>query len=425
MKRSNAKRAANSAFSSRLISSMGLEALESRQFLSAVSPLCGNGGSGDGVGAESGSSSGSGVSNNGTTIVFSQAPAAVQTGLDALAMTDNVTVPAATDTVYLANKHGVESYSVDISGTGTETTLTVDQSGAAITKPTKTTTTFGTLSGATTDSNVAASTEISAIATALNLTAPTDTTNVKVITFSDGTAIYTVNLTPTSATNTTDHTHAYKITVDSNGNPVGDEKVTFNTLPASIQNGLIAAAPTGVSFDSTSTQAVYIKTFDGVPTYTMVFTSTGTQTTITVDKTGTLVNPPSEKQTTFGAITSMAATMEIQTLATADNVTTAIDPTQAVTEFDETNGTIIYSVDLTDANGKTVVITVDSNGNPTVPPKEFGGKRRMKHMRGFDGWHDCGLFGGSGLSADSGFGFGGVGFGPLRFGGFGELTFFR
>jgi hypothetical protein len=65
----------------------------------------------------------------GHTIEFSQAPAAVQTGLDALATKDGVTAPTSSQTVFLSNINGVERYSVDIVGTGTDTVLTVRQNG--------------------------------------------------------------------------------------------------------------------------------------------------------------------------------------------------------------------------------------------------------------------------------------------------------
>jgi len=108
----------------------------------------------------------------GNTIEFSQAPAAVQAGLDTLVTNAGLTAPAAdsTQTVFLANRNGVETYKIDVTGTGTDTWLTVDASGAAYTKPTTTTTTWGTLNGADTGSNSAAATEIAAIATALGLT---------------------------------------------------------------------------------------------------------------------------------------------------------------------------------------------------------------------------------------------------------------
>src|SRR5690349_16056255 len=120
------------------------------------------------------------------SIPFSQAPAAVQTGLKTLAATDNVTAPTATDTIYLGNSNGVESYTMISTSTGTVTRMTVDQNGKPVTDPARTTTTFATLNGTGTGSNAKAAAEISKIATALGLTAPADTDTVNVVTALDG-----------------------------------------------------------------------------------------------------------------------------------------------------------------------------------------------------------------------------------------------
>src|SRR5262245_27683871 len=87
-----------SIFGTRPIAPALFETLESRQLLSA----CVGGGVGRGQ-----------VS----AIEFDQAPAAVQAGLNSLATTDNLSAPAATQLVYLGNSGGVETYTVDITGT--------------------------------------------------------------------------------------------------------------------------------------------------------------------------------------------------------------------------------------------------------------------------------------------------------------------
>src|SRR5690242_4327589 len=126
-----------------------IEGLEGRQMLSASHHHHGGGGGEGGFGGSA------------ATIEFSQAPTAVQTGLNALAATDNVTAPTATTEVHLGNRNGLETYTVDIASTGTDTRLTVDVSGNPVTAPTRTTTTFGAIS------NTAVTSEINAIATAL------------------------------------------------------------------------------------------------------------------------------------------------------------------------------------------------------------------------------------------------------------------
>src|SRR5262245_50539972 len=71
------------------------------------------------------------------TIEFNDAPAAVQAGLDALATADGLDAPAAdsTQTVFLGNSRGIETFTLDITSDGTDTKLTVDQNGDAVTTP--------------------------------------------------------------------------------------------------------------------------------------------------------------------------------------------------------------------------------------------------------------------------------------------------
>src|ERR1700761_8313357 len=77
------------------------EGLEGRQLLS--------GGGHHGGGGHGGDFGGFGGGFGSSAITFSQAPAAVQTGLDALATTDSLTAPASTAKVYLGNTNGVET----------------------------------------------------------------------------------------------------------------------------------------------------------------------------------------------------------------------------------------------------------------------------------------------------------------------------
>ena len=218
----------------------------------------------------------------GETIEFDEAPTAVQNGLDSLASTDGLTAPTSTQSVYLSNNNGVEAYSVDLTSSGKNTKLTVDVDGNAITAPTKSTTAFGAIT------NSVVTSEFNSIAAALGLTAPSSTTNVSVVTNSGGTSVYTLHLTSSNSTPWGGRTFS----VDSSGNPVGNETLPFSILRTTIQDGPIDAAPSGVSLSSSSTQNVFISTVDGVTLYTMAFTSTGTRTTITVNSAGDLHEPP-------------------------------------------------------------------------------------------------------------------------------------
>ncbi len=334
--------------------------------------------------ASSSSSSSLTASTDGSTIEFSQAPTAVQTGLTTLASTDGLTAPTATQTVYLGNQDGIESYTLDYSTTGTTTRITVDQNGNAVTAQTTSTTTWATLSGTGSGSESAAAAEITAIARALGVTAPTDTTTVDVSTTAAGVSTYTVKLA-NSSTSTSTSSYGNQdqtvISVDSSGNPVGSQKIPFSTLPSAIQSAINSDVPTGdTALDSTSTQTVNVRTENGVTTYSVTFGSTGTQTVVTVNAAGTLTNLPSQTTEDFSAIPSAAQT-ELQSLATADGYTGTISTTQSVTAYDEGNGTVIYTVHLTssstDSSGTAITLTltlsVDQDGNPTVPPGRGGG----------------------------------------------------
>lgn len=379
---------AKQVFSNRPISPFSVETLESRRLLSASWGFGGGFGGG----------------HRGQTIEFSQAPAAVQAGLTSLASTDKVAAPTSTQEVYLGNKNGVETYSIEETGTGTDTRLTVDVNGKPVTAPTTSTTTFGAIT------NTAVTGEISKIATALGLTAPASTQTVHVTTNSAGTSIYTVGLTASTSSTTTgsssgEYVRHVRISVDSDGNPVGNENIPFSALPATIQNGLIAHEPSGVSLTSASTQKVKVRTIDGVNTYTMVFNSTGTRTSITVNDAGTLVSLPSTSTTTFADVPSKASA-ELQTLANDDGVTGTISSTQTVRVSTEPSGTTVYTVRLTDSSGNAVRISVDENGNPTVPPSDsLGGGGFGLGGLGFGGID----FSGGGFRGGFGLGGGGIG----------------
>lgn len=329
------------------------------------------------------------------TIEFSQAPTAVQTGLDSLATTDGLTAPSSTQAVYLKNVNGLEEYSVRISGTGTQSILTVDQNGTAITAPTTSTTTFSALG--TSDS--AAASEISAIATALSLTAPTSSTVVHMTTASTGLVTYSVKLGGSSSSK---GSHATTISVDASGNPVGNQTLPFDVLPTAIQDGLNSNAPSGATaLSSTSTQNVKVQTLNGVTTYSTTFTVSATTTTVTVNSAGVLTNLPSTTSTTFSAIPTAAQT-ELQTLATADGYSGTISSSATISAYDEANGTTIYTITLpvtqTGSDGSStytvnLTLSVDEAGNPTVLPNNGPG--------GGGAGGNCGATGGS-SSASSG-----------------------
>jgi hypothetical protein len=328
-----------------------------------------------------------------TSIEFSQAPSAVQTGLDNLASTDKLAAPTSTQTVYLGNRNGVETYTIDISGTGTQSALTVDQSGAPVTAPTNGSTTYGAVPAAV-------STEAAAIASALTLTVPASTASVRVSTPSGGTSVYTIQLTASTSSTTTSHVHGRVFQIDANGNPVGSVNLPFAAIPASLQTALNNNRPAGATaLDTTSTQSVKVRTSGGITTYSTSFTISSTTSTVTVNTAGALAKLPSHSTTTFSALTTTVQDA-INTLATDNGATGTIAGTTTVQVYDEANGTTIYSVNV---NGSKVglsgnsftynlTISVDQDGNPTTLPNEgaavFGG-----NFGGFGG----AFFGGAGF----------------------------
>jgi hypothetical protein len=320
------------------------------------------------------------------TIEFDQAPAAVQSGLNALATADNLSAPSATQSVFLGNSNGTETYSLRMTGTGTVTQITVDVAGNPITAPTKSSTTFDSVG------NTAVTDEFNAIATALGATAPAASDKVNVTT----TAVYTMRLVTTT---TSGHSRGISVSVDANGNPVGNEQLPFSAIPAAIQTALNTNAPSGATpLASDATDRVSVRTANGVTTYTVKFTATGTTTSVTVNAGGQLTSLPSTSSTTFSAI-PIAAQTELQTLATADGVSSAIATDATVRAYDEANGTIVYSITLAAANTSgtgthNITLSVDQDGNPTVPPTGgffanvlyggtcFGGGRSFGQMFG-------------------------------------------
>ena len=329
---------------------------------------------------------------NVNTITFNLAPVAVQKGLDTLAENGGLADLSADQNVYLGNRNGAETYTADISSSGSSTVFTVDQSGSQVTAPVKSSTTFGAIS------NADVTNEFNTIATALNLTAPASTTNVKVVTNSDKSAVY--SLTLASASSTGRHVRWTTISVDSNGDPTGNQTLPLSVLSAAIQNGLTSNAPKGATA-LTSTSPVSIQTHNGVTTYSATYRSTGIRTTVTVDNTGAMANLPSTSTAQFSAIPAAAQT-ELQALAAANGYSGTIAGTQKVIVYDEANGTTIYGVRLpvsgtSSKSGATytylISVASDQAGNPTVPPRD-------------------------GFGLGGGWGFGGIGWG-WGFGGFG------
>ncbi len=310
---------------------------------------------------------------SGNTIEFSAAPAAVQTGLNTLAATDLLPAPTATQLVFLGNSKGVETYT--IAGNSTTPKLTVDVNGTPVVATTSSMTTFGAVS------DTAVTDEFNAIATALGLTAPLTTDAVVVHTASDASVTYTFQFS-----GTTGHHHT-SVTLDADGNPVGNVQLPLSVFSTAIQTALTTNAPVGATA-LTPTSTVTVRTLNGVTSYSATYLGTGIRATVSVDNTGALVSLPTTSTVQFSTIPVPAQT-ELQTLATADGFVGTIDPTANVRAYDEANGTTIYTIKLPVSKtfgGGTLTLNVrvssDQNGNPTVPPIDGQGD---DHEGGFCG----------------------------------------
>ena len=272
---------------------------------------------------------------------------------------------------------GLETYSLTEGSTTTGTTttparLTVDVEGNTVPAATSTTTTFGALT------STAVTAELTAIAAALSLTRAASTDTVDVHTAENGAVTYSVSLAPTSTTDTRD----VRITVDSGGNPAGNEQVPLSVLSATVQAALTANAPAGATA-LTASSPVQVRTDAGVILYTAQYSSTGTKTSVTVNTAGTLTSLPSTTQVDFSTIPAAAQT-ELQTLATADGYTGTIPATQTVNAHTEATGAVIYRVTLSVTATTSSLIDARRRspspptraGNPTVTPGEFDGSDR-------------------------------------------------
>jgi len=229
---------------------------------------------------------------------------------------------------------------------------------------------------------------------------------VRVRTF-NGVTNYSVTVNSGTGTSTT-------ITVDSSGaaatpSTPSATTTTFGAAPSAVQAGLNAIAPSGTTIDSS--QTVYVLTLGGISYYSLNLStdvsiwgfgrSWGDR--ITVDQNGL---PSGNQQITYGQLSNgpandKAIATALQGLAPSG---VTIASTQSV-QVRTAEGTTTYTVDVTDSNGTTTEITVDTSGTAVTPP---GG-----------GGPGGGLGGGGFGDGGGGFGFGGFGGG----GGFGRFGF--
>ncbi len=205
----------------------------------------------------------------------------------------------------------------------------------------------------------------------LQAIAPSGTTidatqNVYVRTLNSTSSIYSVKLSGSNSSSGT------RLSVDENGLPAGNERITFGQLQngpandAAIATALQGLAPSGVTIGGT--QNVVVRTGrDGTTNFSVsVSNSNGTVTKITVDSTGAVVSsgnghmPAAANTILFSAATS-AVRNGLQAIAPSG---ATIDPSTTVTLQKLNATTTLYSVKLAGVISHDERITVDQNGLP-------------------------------------------------------------
>jgi hypothetical protein len=244
-------------------------------------------------------------------------------------------------------------------------------------------------------SDAAAATELQTLATADGQTIA-GTQSVSVHQINSTTTYYSVVLAPSAGTE-------IKLTTDQAGNPVvppTSSQTTFgdSSIPAAATAEITSLASLLGATAPVSTDAVTVRTANGLTTYTISLAPSTTSTTtgdirITVDAAG---NPAGPMKIPFSALPAKVSA-GLTTLATADSTT--IPTTQDV--FIHTGGGVTtYTVDL-NSSGQSLQLTVDTTGAAATPASGGDG------FGGGGGWGDRG---GGGWGGGFGGGFGGFGF---------------
>jgi hypothetical protein len=154
------------------------------------------------------------------------------------------------------------------------------------------------------------------------------------------------------------------------------DSIAFDLTPTAVQTGLTSLASTDGLAAPTSTQLVHLGNSNGVETYSLDYSTTGTHSRITVDVDGNAVTAPTQSTITWadlsgtGTGSDAAAAAEISAIATALSLTAPTDTT--VVNVSTTGSTSIYTVRLSSSSSTTTstefdpgrTIAVDSSGNP-------------------------------------------------------------
>jgi hypothetical protein len=164
------------------------------------------------------------------------------------------------------------------------------------------------------------------------------------------------------------------------GGPPGGS-ITFSLAPTAVQTGLTKLAAADSLAAPTSTGTVILGNSNGVETYTIIETGTGTVSQLTVDQLGDAVTAPTHTTTTWATLSGTgtgsdsAAATEISTIATALSLT-APASTDTVDVTTSSTGAVTYSIHLNaNASSSTTtndgwghdfgaLVSVDASGNP-------------------------------------------------------------
>lgn len=173
---------------------------------------------------------------------------------------------------------------------------------------------------------------------------------IHVFTARDGTSIYSTFL---NINGTGD-----RIAVDASGNPL-EGRIAFSAAPAAVKTGLQALDTAGTIPGS---QLVEIHSFfNGNAIYSTTVTLNNEAMTIAVDSSGASITQGGKIFGSQSTVAYSAAPAAVKTGLSALSEGTTIDPAQVLNVFARSDGTSVYSTILS-VNGRPTRIAVDSTG---------------------------------------------------------------
>jgi hypothetical protein len=317
-----------------------------------------------------------------TTTTFSAVPMAVQNGLQALS---NTTIDPSQAVFVRKISASTTYYAIQLAGgtTAAGSHLIVDENGLPAGNERVT---FGELANGPANDKTIASALQSLVPSGVMIPA---SQAVFVRTF-NGSTTFSVRLQNSNGTET-------DITVDSSGKVVtlvapSFSMTTFGAAPGVVQEGLNAIAPSGTTIPSS--QTVFVSTINATTIFYSVdltgggmFMPSGTR--ITVDQNGL---PAMNQQVTFGQLQNGPAADKTVATGLQNAAPTGVTISISQTVFVRTiAGVTTFTVNLTNMNGSSSTITVDSTGAVVTLPTALVGGGQDHHAFG-GGMSDHGMF---------------------------------